>query len=202
MSYGTDIADRFRQVGVYTGSILKGAKPADLPVVQSTKFEFLINLQTAKLLGVDVSPTPGYVEDQNVTVEYHWLEGQYDRHSPRFRDFGVFTQPVSKRELSSSGLMSASAGCGHAASGELQVARSPRVGPREAGRPPRVLVTPASSGRGMGLGWSSFIKPGQSRSPSESIGVHFSSSECGPGANLVTLDVVIREPRASRLRAP
>jgi hypothetical protein len=89
MSYGTDIADRFRRVGVYTGSILKGAKPADLPVVQSTKFEFLINLQTAKLLGVDVSPTPGYVEDQNVTVEYHWLEGQYDRHSPRFRDFGV-----------------------------------------------------------------------------------------------------------------
>jgi putative ABC transport system substrate-binding protein len=54
MSYGADVADMFRQVGVYTGRILKGAKPAELPVVQSIKFEFVINLQTARALGLDV----------------------------------------------------------------------------------------------------------------------------------------------------
>jgi putative ABC transport system substrate-binding protein len=54
MSYATDTVDMFRQVGVYTGQILKGVKPAELPVLQSTKFEFVINLQTAKALGLDV----------------------------------------------------------------------------------------------------------------------------------------------------
>jgi putative tryptophan/tyrosine transport system substrate-binding protein len=57
MSYGTSVPDVFRQVAVYSGSILKGTKPADLPVLQSTKFEFILNMQTARSLGIDIPAT-------------------------------------------------------------------------------------------------------------------------------------------------
>jgi putative ABC transport system substrate-binding protein len=57
LGYGAGLVDMYQQVGAYTGQILKGAKPADLPVVQSTKFEFVLNLHTARLLGIEVPPT-------------------------------------------------------------------------------------------------------------------------------------------------
>jgi putative tryptophan/tyrosine transport system substrate-binding protein len=66
MSYGTDLGDTFHQVGVYTGSILKGAKPAELPVLQSTKFEFVINLQTARALGIEVPPGVLSIADEAI----------------------------------------------------------------------------------------------------------------------------------------
>jgi putative ABC transport system substrate-binding protein len=56
MSYGADLADLYRQVGIYTARVLKGEKPADLPIMRATKFEFIVNLQTARLLHIEVPP--------------------------------------------------------------------------------------------------------------------------------------------------
>jgi putative ABC transport system substrate-binding protein len=94
MSYGTDLAEMYRRVGAYTGHILKGAKPADLPVVQSTRLEFVINMQTARALDIEVPPIMLARADHLINIGSVHLTDSATSHSPLALPCWVQTPPL------------------------------------------------------------------------------------------------------------